>query len=219
MVCMDDPIKPVEVLVKLDLGKAGSTEQGANGVALIKSDFNEDGTGWFKVSRSLGRDDPVGREPIWATIEGKGRIERADFRRKGLKDLGRDIGRVGDDEIEALASVESGEPVALQHLQTLADAVPFGVLARGGESFGSKINGEGRCVGAVGENGNRDAAGSGAQIKQAPAGWQACNCKIDQQFGFGTWLERSGIEPERQAVKLAFADDAGNRFAGHAPFG
>ena len=59
-----------------------------------------------------GGEHAIGREPVLSAIERGTRIVVAHLGREGFDDIRADIGRVGDDEVEALAFGEGREPGA-----------------------------------------------------------------------------------------------------------
>jgi hypothetical protein len=110
MVSFDHAIKAREVFINFDVAQPGLEEQRTDGKALRVADLDQNRARRLQPLARLGEDEPIGLQPIRAAIEGKTRVVILNLNRQPV-DLGRsDIGRVGDDEIEAFAGLQRLEP-------------------------------------------------------------------------------------------------------------
>ena len=98
-----------------------------------------------------------------------------------------------------------------------ADAQPAGVGGGAGERGGAYVGADALGAGQLGEQGEEDAAGAGAEIEQperplAPAlPIDDGESRLDQRLGVGTRVEHRGVDAEGPAVELAAPHDARHR--------
>ncbi|KKB13806.1 hypothetical protein VE25_00030, partial [Devosia geojensis] len=95
-------VKTREVFIYRNVPKARFLEELGDGPALPAADLDHQPAAGFEMARCAAGDDAVGRKTIGAAIEGEQGIVPAYFACEAGDFVRFDIGRVGDDEVEAL---------------------------------------------------------------------------------------------------------------------
>lgn len=169
-------------------------------------------------ARHAARQSAVGVETVTPARQRQMRVMLANLARQ-VGDLAlRNVGRVGDDEIEP--PVQRPGPIALAKARARCDAVPDGIVARGGAGFGRKVDAQTVRSPALAEQRDQQAAGAGAEIEDGqrilPARAERPQRGLDDGLTVGTRLQRRRRQAKGQAPEFALADDAPDRLAGEA---
>ena len=113
--------------------ESGGGQEGVYGLLLAVADFEEEPAAGSERSEG-GRDETaVDFEAVVAGEEGEMGFVVADLNGKRREVFGRDVGRIGDDEVELLAG-DGSEEIALEKAD--GDGVEVGVFAGNGEGGG-----------------------------------------------------------------------------------
>lgn len=183
---------------------------------LPRADLQDKESAFGKHARNAPRESAIGVQTVMPARERQMRVMLTNLARQASDLPFRDIGRVRDDEIEP--TIEPLGPVALAKCRASPDAVLCGIGARGGASFGRKIDAEPPRSPAFAEQRDQQAAAAGAEIENGerivPARSQCIECSLDNGLAVGTRLQRRGRQAKWKAPEFTLADDAPDRLAG-----
>lgn len=206
-----------------DERKPPSTEKILDAIRLADSDFQSHPTTLVQVRSSLIRNHPVGIESVASAVECEHRIILRDFPRQRLQILRRDIGRIGDDEIECLLNPR--QPVTGNRTIPPRQSKRFGIgICRGGGGCG-KVDAETSCFVRPRNERQPDPARSDPKIGNiatSPSRHAILNERqhgINQRFGIGTRLEGRVGKCQRKTVELTPPENPVHRLAGKSLVG
>ena len=94
-------IKPCQITMHGNILETCFEEERADGGPLVMPDLDHEPAIGPEPVAGLGRDDAIRRQPIRPAIQRQAGIKIPHFRRQRFDDGRGDIGRVGDDEVEA----------------------------------------------------------------------------------------------------------------------
>jgi hypothetical protein len=173
----------------------------------------------------LGNQPPIKVEAVWTSEESGCGLVIADLGVEGLTVRFRDIGRVADDSVEAVAApgmgfvlAQGGEQIGLNEMNAIRHAVLAGVRDSNSQSFSREIESGNLGVRKVDGQGNRDGSGAGADVRDLH--WLVRREKLqdgfDQMFCFGARNQNGGADLEHEAVELLPPGDVLDGFVSHA---
>ncbi len=154
----------MEVGEGFDGFEACGLNQRGHGRLLAVSNFQEQVAAGNKCRVGCGDEAAVNLKAVIAGEEGEGWLVVSDFYGERGAVCGGDVGWVGDDEVELLASY-GGEEIALKEADAVGDVIELRVLAGEVERVARKIDGRDGCAGKLVGERNGYAARSGADVK------------------------------------------------------
>ena len=171
----------------------------------------------------VGGDRAIAVEPIGPAVERRARIEVAHLGRKRRDLGGRDIGRIGDDEIERSARVRVPRSQATKC--GAVQAANAGHCARATASAPTlDVGADAERVAAVRESSASRSAPDPvprSAMRRArarePCAIDRRERRLDHGFGFRPRHQRRGVDAQRQAPEFLAADDARDRLAREPP--
>ena len=176
--------------------------------------------GSFQNPQSICEYCAVGLKAIWSAIQRRLRIPPGHFRGQGSDLATWYIGRVANHEMVTVP--DFFKPVRPDEADAVGKPMALGILACDFERQWADV-GCGRFgIGQSGEQCERNGARAGAQIENSQRAvlWHdllsKCQCNLDHRFGIRTWVERIGIEREREAMKRTLTDNPRYGLTGRA---
>ncbi|SEF52624.1 hypothetical protein SAMN04488115_101368 [Bosea lathyri] len=193
-----------------------------NDVAFLPGPYLQNhNTARRQQTRELLCKNTVRIEPIAAAIKRKTRIMIAHLDRKSRNIACRNIGRVGDDEIES--ALQPLDPIALTEPDPIRYAIGGSVQRRSRAGSFGKIDPKSGGVPAFAQDRNQQAPRPRAQVEHRQrvltAGAEHFESSLDQRLAIGTGLERRRRQLESEAPEFALAQDAPDRLACEAALG
>ena len=168
----------------------------------------------LRISRRTPRD----RVGLAGTDDGLVRLVESDLGLERLALLGRDVGRVRDDEVEGPS--QARDEVAEHELHAILERGARAVLRRESERVRRDVGRhDPRAVVLVGDR-ERDRARAGADVederlRRRPR--DVVECALDDGLGLRAGYEHSRVDAQRQPPEAPLAEDVGGRLARGAP--
>ena len=203
---------PAEIPDRTSRGEACPPGQVVHGHGLVVAELDRGDSARAEEPAGRGKHAPGCREPARASGEREAGIVAGHFGREPIHDLVRDIGRVRHDDVEGAG--ERGVPIAHAKGRPVFYPVQPGIVPGRPGRLRAPVqphSGEGR---PPVEQRHEDASRSRAEIEygeRRPPVRPGRQHGIDQRLGVRPGHEGRGFEPERQAVELCLAQDAGDR--------
>ena len=142
-------------------------------------------------------------------------IETAHLKRQRINFLRRDIGGIGDDNVEFCADCAC--PVSDQERSPVRQSQPLGVAPRHGDGADGYVDADAACARQLGQEGEEDGPGSRAEVECGqrlivPIGESRQSC-TDDGLGIRPRLERGRSQAKWEAPEFPLADDPPYRLA------
>src|ERR1035437_596563 len=204
----------LEVGKELNAVEAGADQQRGDGLVLSVADFEGHETAWGEHVEGGGGEAAIDLESILAGEESHGRLVVAHLDGQRGAVGARDVGRVGDDDVESVFGY-GGKQVAQKKADAAGNAVALRVFARNGQGGGGEVDGCDCGLGQLVGQRDGDGAGAGADIYDSKwgnarrrfAGGEAggpLDDLLDQVLGLRAGNEDVARDAKGQAVELSF---------------
>ena len=170
----DDPVAAIHIRQNADGGQALCGQKGRDGLALRRADFQQQAPAGGKMGRGGGGKDAVGAQTIAKVGQRAVRFMVADLGGEARHFIGGNIGRVRDDQVEAACHI--GQPVRKLEGGAIREGEARGVVLCHGQRGGGDVGAKACRLWPLGQQRQQDAAGAGAEVKDAREG-------LGQRFG------------------------------------
>ena len=187
-----------------DADEAGLAREGRDLWRLAGAEFQAGQAAWGEQFGERGDDGGVGGQAIRAAVESSGGLVAGDFGHEGGDGGAFDVGRVGEDQVEVAR--EGSGPVGGKEESAGGEAESRGIACGEAGGLGGEIGADAQRIGELGEGGEEEAAGAGAEVQDAkrtrvPGRRKWDEGGLDQGFGVGAGDEGGGGDLARSKVQ------------------
>jgi hypothetical protein len=195
-------------------------EKGARRGLLTVTEFDHETGLGLELRCGFAGQSSQEAEAIRTAIEGQARVVVFDLGLELIDLGGRDVGWIGDDQIEAQIGRQRCEAIAAVKSDAMFGLVAGGVFAGYDQGVGRQIDGVDMGMGKGMGEGDGEAPAAGSEIEENErlgcAGLESGQGEFGELFGFGPGNENASIHFELEAVEGGGAEDMLQRFASTA---